>query len=310
MSLVIPHNLDPALEYTSGLLKGKVLKYSGFRRLENFPDDQVLKRVLICGEGEVFQKQCLEKTALDTFDIIHLAEGSFANVYCCQEGPCNKRIGHREPAWVSRACLMNSLIAETLNVGPKLYGWGWCERLLGPINVSGTSSFHLWMERLSPAILGEDFEPLMFDLLSKLNSVCFHNDLKIDNIMSLIGSGAPRLIDFDLSHPWKISVIASSTSIISFDFKPFFINLGLFCCEDFDALFDSQTEGDLLEIFEQHREALDEFLDGDDSPILKFRSFYDYSFLSLSLSGEHPCYPCVLQRYENPLEPFKVDYLP
>jgi hypothetical protein len=104
-----------------------------------------------------------------------------------------------------------------------------------------------------------DLEGAIFSAASKLAEYGFHNDLKIDNIMKDV-SGGIHIIDYDLFSPTVITVSVNSYSFITVDLTDFFRTV------------DIQEN------------------------VHSFRLFYDYSYLSLSVTGDSPLYAPILLR--------------
>ena len=119
------------------------------------------------------------------------------------------------------------------------------------------------MERLNPLADQCGAESDVYDQLRELNAGYFHNDLKLNNIM-VDKLGRIRLIDFDYIHPSKIIISVSSHESVDLDFGSFFASHSVL---------------------------------SDD--ISLFRTFYDYTTLSLSIDKTHPLYMKVLSRLTN-----------
>ena len=117
----------------------------------------------------------------------------------------------------------------------------------------------IFMDHLEPLGAYFDDELSIFSTISRLSDVGFHNDFKIDNIMK--SGSMVHAIDFDLFSPTKLVVALSGTSFIELDIAPF-----------------ANTLPDPTVFWK------------------KFRTFYDYTCLSLSIGGNHPLYISVLKR--------------
>lgn len=118
----------------------------------------------------------------------------------------------------------------------------------------------IFMDHLKPLGVYYDDEPSIFSTISRLSEFGFHNDFKIDNIMR--SGSVVHAIDVDLFSPTKLVLALSGTSFIELDIAPF-----------------ANTLSDYSTAFWK-----------------KFRTFYDYTCLSLSIGGNHPLYISVLKR--------------
>lgn len=162
-----------------------------------------------------------------------LGEGSYAKVFGAGPALAVKLISDRERPWVHRAAAENSLIADRLGLGPRVFGHGTVEQLIAG-HFCGTA---LLLERLEP--LGErwsrsDSEALLADV-ALLASVGFHNDVKLPNVLRR--SGRPTLIDFDLLSEWSVKVAVTS-SCIEHDFRPLLEPLGPVYAQQFREYYD------------------------------------------------------------------------
>lgn len=116
--------------------------------------------------------------------------------------------------------------------------------------------FAILMEKLD--LLPSDFDDFqsLFKLCGRVSKFGFHNDMKLDNLM-MSDDGELHAIDFDYFSTSKICISVTSYQTIELDLSTF----------------------------------LQEY-DTKDTAI--FRTFYDLSYLSLSIVGSHPLYRKVL----------------
>ena len=105
-----------------------------------------------------------------------------------------------------------------------------------------------------------DDEESVLSRISQISQYGFHNDFKLDNLM-MTSTGELRVLDFDFFD--EDHIVISVTS---------FQNIAV----------------DLVRVLSEIPQDLTR----------KFRSFYDYTYLSASLDGSHPLYRKVLNRLE------------
>jgi hypothetical protein len=101
-------------------------------------------------------------------------------------------------------------------------------------------------------------EESLFSELSRISRSGFHNDFTLANIMQRL-DGKVCAIDYDLFDPTKVVIAVSGHSMIEFDFAPLHLK---------------------------------------DTDIQLLRQLFDYTLLSLCMSGSHRLYPSVLSRLE------------
>ena len=188
-----------------------------------------------------------------------VAEGSFSEVWELG-GICCRFTSSRKHGdkFVSRlAHVMETVIMHDLSC--EIYAYGYLYEQKSREEVTGILFF---MERLTPLLCkdAEEAEDRIWESVQNISQYGFHNDLKADNIMCSPKEGRPRVIDFDFFDPFKILVSVTAFQNIELDLGDFF------------AKFD------------------------DESVVHLFRAFYDYSYLSASISGSHPLYFHVLNR--------------
>jgi len=150
-----------------------------------------------------------------------LGEGSYARVFGSGPDLAVKLISERERPWVHKAAVENSLKADRLGIGPRIFGYGTVVQTLGG-HFRGTA---LLLERLAP--LGQswtkaDSESVLADV-ALLSTIGFHNDVKLPNVLRR--AGRPTLIDFDLMSQWSCKVAVTS-SCIEHDFQTLLEPLG------------------------------------------------------------------------------------
>ncbi|KAF4687910.1 hypothetical protein FOZ63_022679, partial [Perkinsus olseni] len=145
--------------------------------------------------------------------------------------------------------------ADELGVTGRVYGYGWCRQHMG----GRDRSMCLVQEKLVPveSIMQLDEEEL-FEVVSKLSLLTFHNDLKLDNIMRDPHDGSLKLIDFDLVSPDCIVIPVTAAQ-----------NIIINCREEFPHFPEYAVE---------------------------FRAYYDYFTFSLTLSGASKLYGVVFDR--------------
>ncbi|KAF4697463.1 hypothetical protein FOZ60_007548 [Perkinsus olseni] len=145
--------------------------------------------------------------------------------------------------------------ADELGVTGRVYGYGWCRQHMG----GRDRSMCLVQEKLVPveSIMQLDEEEL-FEVVSKLSLLTFHNDLKLDNIMRDPHDGSLKLIDFDLVSPDCIVIPVTAAQ-----------NIIINCREEFPHFPEYAVE---------------------------FRAYYDYFTFSLTLSGASKLYGLVFDR--------------
>ena len=187
-------------------------------------------------------------------DILSVGQGSFSSVWV-HDGICLRFT----PVKVSDVALTRVL--ETMHVvtekglSCRIYSFGKVTKepngeLIGIAVV---------MEKLT--VLPHDFaaEEKIWDAMSSISAIGFHNDFKLDNLM-VSAEGRLAVIDFDF--------LDSTTLVVP--------------VTDFQSL----------------RLDLSQFLNslGNSSAVRLFRAFYDYTYLSASVSRDHPLYTRVLGR--------------
>lgn len=158
----------------------------------------------------------------EVVDAEELGEGSYARVFGSGPLLAAKIISDRERPWVHKFAVENSLLADRLGLGPRLFGHGRLEQKLGG-SFKGTV---LLFERLQPVDVDSwpsKETPLLLDLVGRIARAGFHNDLKLPNV--LLRAGRPIAIDFDLFSPWCIKV-AVTNSCIEHDFRELLEPLG------------------------------------------------------------------------------------
>ncbi|KAF4676705.1 hypothetical protein FOL47_005422 [Perkinsus chesapeaki] len=183
-----------------------------------------------------------------------MGEGSYCRVVA-DDRIALRRMPSRETEKMQLRFPEMMVKAADLGVTGRVYGYGWCRQHMG----GHDRSMCLVQEKLEPvdSIMQIDEEEL-FEVVSKLSTLTFHNDLKLDNIMRDPRDGSLKLIDFDLVSPncFLIPVTASQNIIVN-------------CKEEFPN-------------FEHYA--------------VRFRTYYDYFTFSLTLPGTSKLYHLVLNR--------------
>lgn len=142
-----------------------------------------------------------------------LGEGSYAKVFGLDHVAA-KVISNRERQWVHKAAVQNSVEADRLGLGPRIFGHGRVQQNLGG-RFEGTVIF---MERLKASEdWCEDDTQRLLEQVRLLAKFAFHNDLKLPNVLHR-RRGEPVLIDFDLMSQWTVKV-AVTTSCIEHNFQ-------------------------------------------------------------------------------------------
>lgn len=131
--------------------------------------------------------------------------------------------------------------------------------------------FAILMEKLN--MLPSDFadSQSLFELCGRVSRFGFHNDMKLDNLM-ISDDGELHAIDFDYFSSSKICISVTSFQTIELDLSTF---LQTYDLED----------------------------------AVMFRTYYDLSYLSLSMAGSHPLYRKLLENLHETFNQIRASML-
>ncbi|EER01938.1 conserved hypothetical protein [Perkinsus marinus ATCC 50983] len=253
-SLKDEYTLPAVLRTNKGLVRGVWLSFEALDWFTPLPRGSGELRDLLITAFDL-EKIATFRAGMDINpQVERIGQGSYCQVVA-DDSVALRRMSSRETERLQLRFPEMMMRAADLGVTGRVYGYGWCRQHMG----GRDHSMCLVQERLVPVeSLSEIDEDQLFEVVTKLSILTFHNDLKLDNIMKDPRDGSLKLIDFDLVSPdcLVIPVTASQNIIIN-------------CKEDFPNFSENAVE---------------------------FRAYYDYFTFSLTLSGASQLYTLVLNR--------------
>ncbi|KAF4750466.1 hypothetical protein FOZ62_021597 [Perkinsus olseni] len=253
-SLRDEYTLPAALRTSEGLVRGVWLSFEALQWLAPLPQGPDELRDLLITAFDLDKIATLRAGVELNPHIERMGEGSYCQVVA-DDYVALRRMSSRETEAMQLRFPEMMMKADELGVTGRVYGYGWCRQHMG----GRDRSMCLVQEKLVPveSIMQLDEEEL-FEVVSKLSLLTFHNDLKLDNIMRDPHDGSLKLIDFDLVSPDCIVIPVTAAQ-----------NIIINCREEFPHFPEYAVE---------------------------FRAYYDYFTFSLTLSGASKLYGLVFDR--------------